>query len=138
MVDVDDTIIEVHGYQKQGARFGPGVRGLNALLATALTISSAPVILGQQLWQGKTWSAKGAARIVGDALTTFGRTGTGGSRPLLRADSAFYSHAIINTAINAGADVLVTVRMDPAVGVAIATIPNDAWEMLEYTDSIRD
>ena len=35
LVDVDDTIIEVHGYAKQGAGFGySGVRGLNALLAT--------------------------------------------------------------------------------------------------------
>src|SRR5689334_5897358 len=32
-VDVDDTIIEVHGHAKQGAAFGySGVRGLNALL----------------------------------------------------------------------------------------------------------
>ncbi|MEX3601263.1 IS1380 family transposase, partial [Kocuria carniphila] len=37
-VDVDDTIIEVHGYQKQGSGYGySGVRGLNALLATAST-----------------------------------------------------------------------------------------------------
>ncbi len=43
MVDLDDTIIEVHGYDKQGAGFGySGVRGLNALLATASTSSSAP------------------------------------------------------------------------------------------------
>ena len=35
MVDVDDTIIEVHGYAKQGSGYGySGVRGLNALLAT--------------------------------------------------------------------------------------------------------
>src|SRR5436190_21963293 len=35
LVDVDDTIIEVHGHAKQGAGFGySGVRGLNALLAT--------------------------------------------------------------------------------------------------------
>jgi hypothetical protein len=34
----DDTIIEVHGYAKQGAGFGySGVRGLNALLATSTT-----------------------------------------------------------------------------------------------------
>jgi hypothetical protein len=34
-VDADDTVIEVHGYAKQGAGFGyTGVRGLNALLAT--------------------------------------------------------------------------------------------------------
>jgi len=140
MVDLDDTIIEVHGYQKQGAGFGySGVRGLNALIATASTSASAPVILGQRLRQGKTGSPKGAARIVGDALATLRRTGAGvGARPLLRADSAFYGHATIGTAIKAGADVSVTVRMDPAVKAAIATIPDDGWTMIEYTDSIRD
>jgi hypothetical protein len=140
MVDLDDTIIEVHGYQKQGASFGySGVRGLNALIATASTSSSAPVILGQRLRQGKTGSSKGAARIVGDALATLRRTGVAaGARPLLRADSAFYGYATVGTAITAGADVSVTVRMDPAVKAAIAIIPDDAWEMIEYTDSIRD
>jgi hypothetical protein len=140
MVDLDDTIIEVHGYKKQGASFGySGVRGLNALLATASTSVSAPVILGQRLRQGKTGSPKGAARIVGDALATLRRTGVAtGVRPLLRADSAFYGHATVGTAIKAGADVSVTVRMDPAVKAAIATIPDDAWEMIEYTDAIRD
>src|SRR4051795_151567 len=30
IVDIDDTIVEVHGYQKQGAAFGySGIRGLN-------------------------------------------------------------------------------------------------------------
>lgn len=140
MVDLDDTIIEVHGYQKQGASFGySGVRGLNALLATASTTSSAPVILGQRLKQGKTGSPKGAARIVGDALATLRRTGIAtGVQPLLRADSAFYGHATIGTAITAGADVSVTVRMDPALKTAIQAIPDDAWEMIEYTDAIRD
>jgi hypothetical protein len=140
MVDLDDTIIEVHGHQKQGASFGySGIRGLNALIATSSTSSSAPVILGQRLRQGKTGSPKGAARIVGDALATLRRTGiTGGARPLLRADSAFYGYATVGTAIKSGADVSVTVRMDPAVKAAIATIPDDAWEMIEYPNAIRD
>ena len=140
MIDVDDTIIEVHGHKKQGAGFGySGVRGLNALLATASTTSSAPVILAQRLRQGKTGSAKGAARIVGDALATLRRTGvTAGARPLLRADSAFYGHATVGTALGAGADVSVTVRMDPAVKAAIANIPDDAWTMIKYTNAIRD
>lgn len=57
---------------------------------------------------------------------------------LLRADYAFYGHASIGAAINAGADVSVTVRMDPAVKAAIAAIVDDAWETIEYTDAIRD
>ena len=50
LVDVDDTIIEVHGYAKQGSGYGySGVRGLNALLATVSTATAAPVIVAQRL-----------------------------------------------------------------------------------------
>src|SRR5690606_2460304 len=46
VLDVDDTIVEVHGYAKQGAGFGYSrVRGLNALLATVSTDQAAPVIV---------------------------------------------------------------------------------------------
>src|SRR4051794_25116589 len=42
LVDVDDTIVEVHGYAKQGSGYGySGVRGLNALLATVSTSTAA-------------------------------------------------------------------------------------------------
>lgn len=140
MVDLDDMIIEVHGYQKQGASFGySGVRGLNALIATASTSTSAPVIVGQRLRQRKTGSPKGAARIAGDALATLRRMRPGSRvRPLLPADSAFYTHATIGTAITAGADVSVTIRMIANVRAAIAAIPNDAWETIEYPRAIRD
>jgi len=61
-VDVDDTIIEVHGHQKQGAGFGySGVRGINALLATVSTATSAPVIIAQRLRKGASGSPRGAA-----------------------------------------------------------------------------
>jgi hypothetical protein len=43
-LDVDDTIIEVHGHQKQGAGFGySGVRGLNVFIATLKTVAGAPI-----------------------------------------------------------------------------------------------
>jgi hypothetical protein len=139
-VDVDDTIIEVHGHQKQGAGFGySGVRGLNALLATAATTVSAPVVLAQRLRRGGSGSPRGAARLVRDSLATLRRLpGMKGSRVLLRADSAFYGHATISAATRAGAAVSVTARMDPAIKRAIATIPDDAWEAIEYTDAIYD
>lgn len=141
MLDLDDTIIQVHGYQKQGAGFGySGVRGLNALLAVASTSQSAPVILAQRLRKGPTGSPKGAARILGDALATLRRMNAGGEPPrvLVRADSAFYGHATVGTAIKAGANVSVTVRMDPAVKAAITTIEEHAWTKIEYTNAIRD
>jgi hypothetical protein len=41
-IDLDDTIVEVHGYAKQGSGYGySGVRGLNALLATISTEQAA-------------------------------------------------------------------------------------------------
>src|SRR5512141_2912070 len=64
MVDIDDTIIEVHGYTKQGSGYGySGVRGLNALLATVSTIDSAPVVVAQRLRKGSCGSPRGAKRL---------------------------------------------------------------------------
>ena len=50
LVDVDDTIGQVHGYAKQGAAYGySGVKGLNLQLATISTPVSAPVIAQARL-----------------------------------------------------------------------------------------
>ena len=70
-LDIDDTVRATYGYAKQGAGFGySGVKGLNALLATISTPSSAPVIVATRLRKGSTNSARGAARLVADALRT--------------------------------------------------------------------
>ena len=91
LVDIDDTIIEVHGHAKQGAGFGySGVRGLNALLATVTTTNSAPVIVAQRLRKGSCGSPRGAKRLVADALKTVRTLHPADVKPLLRADSAFY------------------------------------------------
>ena len=64
LLDVDDTIIEVHGHAKQGAGFGySGVRGLNALLATLATATAAPVIVAQRLRKGSAGSPRGAKHL---------------------------------------------------------------------------
>ncbi|WP_426978404.1 IS1380 family transposase [Pseudarthrobacter sp. O4] len=141
-VDVDDTIIEVHGYAKQGSGYGySGVRGLNALLATVSTKDTAPVIAAQRLRKGAANSARGAKRLITDALPTLKGLQAGGQsrgRVLCRFDSAFYGHAAVSAALAGGAEVSVTVRMDPAVKRAIAGIPETAWETIEYTDAVFD
>ena len=139
VVDIDDTIVEVHGYQKQGAAFGySGVRGLNALLATVSTDQVAPVIAAQRLRKGSVGSPRGAARLAADTLALIGRSHLAGRHVLVRADSAFYSHALVTAVLTAGADVSITVRMDPAVKRAITTIDEDAWTTIKYTDAIYD
>src|SRR3954463_15237059 len=139
LLDLDDTIIEVHGYAKQGAAFGySGVRGLNALLATVSTAQVAPVIAAQRLRTGNGGSARGAARLATDALSLIRRSQLAGRNVLLRADSAFYSHALVTAVLKAGAEVSITVRMDAAVKRAITTIGEDAWTTINYPDAIYD
>ena len=139
LLDVDDTIIAVHGYAKQGAGFGySGVRGLNALLATLGTATTAPVIVAQRLRKGAVGSSRGAKRLVSDAVRTTRRL-LGKTQPVLvRMDSAFYGRGAVHAAINGGAAVSVTVRMDKAVKKAIATITDHAWTTIEYPDAIFD
>jgi DDE family transposase len=139
LLDVDDTIIEVHGHAKQGAGFGySGVRGLNALLATLCTATSAPVVVAQRLRKGAAGSPRGAKRLVGDAVKA-ARWLLGASAPILvRADAAFYGRGPVRGALAGGAEVSVTVRMDQAVKAAIAAIPDDAWTTIEYTDAVFD
>lgn len=139
MVDIDDTIVEVHGHHKQGASFGySGVRGLNALLATVSTEQIAPVVAAQRLRKGSAGSPRGAVRLAADTLALIRRTCLAGRPVLVRADSAFYSHALVTAALKTGAHVSVTVRMDPAVKRAIAAISDDAWTTIKYTDAIYD
>jgi hypothetical protein len=141
LVDIDDTIVEVHGYAKQGSGYGySGVRGLNALITTVTTADAAPVIAGQRLRKGACGSARGAARMIADTLATVARLRSPGStaKPLLRADSAFYGYPTVGAAIRGGAQVSITVRLDPKVRAAIADIPEDAWTAIEYTDAVYD
>lgn len=140
MVDIDDTIIEVHGYAKQGSGYGySGVRGLNALLATASTKDTAPVVVAQRLRKGSCGSPRGAKRLVAEALkTTRTLSASPAQRPLVRADSAFYGADVVNAARRGGADVSVTVRMDKRVKAAITAIGEDAWTPIEYTDAVYD
>jgi hypothetical protein len=140
LVDIDDTIIEVHGYSKQGSSYGySGVRGLNALLATATTETSAPVVVAQRLRKGSCGSPRGAKRLVADALKTTKKLPTcAESRILVRVDSAFYGSATVGAVLRGGADVSVTVRLDKRVKAAISTIGDDAWTPIEYTEAVFD
>ena len=138
-LDVDDTVIEVHGHAKQGAGFGySGVRGLNALLATLATAATAPVIVAQRLRKGACGSSRGAKRLVGDAVKQARRLLGPGATVLVRMDSAFYGRAPVWAAIAGGADVSVTVRMNPQIKAAIAAIDAEAWTTIEYTDAVFD
>ncbi|WP_179377761.1 IS1380 family transposase [Rhodococcus sp. ACS1] len=106
------------------------------------------MIIGQRLRRGACGSARGAARMIADALATVdrlrthaaGTSGDGAPKVVVRGDSAFYGHPTIGAALRAGADVSVTVRLTSTIKRAIASIGDDksAWTPIEYTDAVYD
>ena len=137
-VDIDDTVKQTYGYAKQGAGYGySGVKGLNALLATVSTPPAPPVIVATRLRKGSANSARGAARLVADAVRTARRAGASGTL-IVRADSAYYSHDVMAAARRAGAQFSVTARMTPAVTGAIAAIAEKAWTPIRYPNAVWD
>jgi hypothetical protein len=139
LLDVDDTVIEVHGYAKQGAGFGyTRVRGINALLATLSTTSSAPLIVAQRLRKGACNSARGAKRLVGDAVKTARRLLGPKAKVLVRMDSAYYGRGPVHAALAGGAAVSVTVAMDNRIRAAITSLGEESWTPIEYTHAIFD
>jgi len=137
-VDIDDTIKATHGYQKQGAGHGyNGVKGLNALVAIVSTPISVPVIAATRLRRGPANSARGAARIVADALVTAKACGAGGL-VTVRADSAYYGHDVVAAARRGGARFSITVRMNRTVVKAISEIKESAWVSIHYPNAIWD
>ena len=139
MLDIDDTVVEVHGHAKQGAGFGYNkIRGLNAAIATLATPGSAPMIVAQRLRKGSTSSPKGAKRLVSDAVATTRRLLVADQPVVVRADSGFYGVPTVGAAITGGADVSVTVKLNAHVRRAITTIGDDAWAPIEYPNSVKD
>jgi hypothetical protein len=137
-IDVDDTIRATHGYAKQGAGYGYSkVKELNALLATVSTPLAAPVIAATRLRKGSVNCARGAARLVADALATATRAGASGLR-ILRADSAYYTHDVVAAARRAGSRFSITARMTRTVTAAIASVGEDAWTPIHYPHAIWD
>ena len=142
-IDIDDTVKATYGYAKQGAGYGySGVKGLNALIATVSSPLSAPVVVACRLRKGSTNSARGAARLVADALKTAKNAGAGGPAGtgliVLRADSAFYGYEVLVAARRAGARFSVTVRSSPAVTRAIANIDQTGWQPIHYPNAVWD
>jgi len=140
-VDIDDTMKATYGYAKQGAGYGyNGVKGLNALLGTITTPNGAPLICGALLRKGNTSSARGAARFVAGCVHTAKDAGAGadGGLVVMRADSAFYSHAVVAAARRGGARFCITARQNRSVQAAIATIDEAGWTPIQYPNAIFD
>lgn len=144
-IDVDSVQRRVYGGTKQGAAFGHAkiasksllVRGLNVLAATVSTPLAAPVVAAARLRGGNAGSARGAATLVAEAITTARQAGATGLI-VVRADSAYYAGAFVAACRRNHARFSITVRMDPKVRRAIAAIPDQAWTAIKYPNAIYD
>ena len=118
------------------------MHGLNALLATVSTPTAAPVIVANRLRKGSANSARGAARLVADALTTAKAAGAGGPDGnrliVLHADSAYYNHDVVAAARRAGVRFSLTARSNPQVSTAIERIDQTAWTAISYPNAVWD
>lgn len=138
MVDIDDTIVEVHGYAKQGSGYGySGARGLNAVdhhghHRWCGTGHRRPVVTLRRL-RIRAWGGPDGRRHPGQ--TGPPTIAAVDDKAAAAADSAFYGYP---AAIRGGAQVSITVRLDPKVRAAIAAIDDDAWTPIEYSDAVYD
>ena len=126
-VDIDSTITEVCGHQKQGASYGyTKVLGYHPLLAVRADTGE---VLHCRFRAGRANSGRGAARFVDELVARVRRCGAGG--PLtVRADSGFWSAKVIARLDAHQVLYSITARRTSTVTAAIDTITEDAWQAL--------
>jgi hypothetical protein len=130
-IDLDSTICEVHGRDKQGAAYGyTKVLGYHPLVATRADTGE---ILHIRQRKGSAGSGRGAKRFIEELVARVQRAGASG--PLtLRADSGFFSWKTIATLKAKNVAFSITVPKNPAVATTIEGIGDEAWTPIGYTE----
>ncbi|MFJ8582509.1 IS1380 family transposase [Micromonospora sp. NPDC093277] len=111
------------------------VRQLQA--ATLSTPLSAPVIAATRLRSGNAGSARGAASMIAEAITTARSCGATG-QIVVRADSAFYAKTVITTCRRRHVRFSVTTRIDARIRAACDSITDDEWVDIQYPQAVWD
>jgi hypothetical protein len=128
-LDLDSTIVEVYGRGKQGAAFGyTKVRGYHPQLATCAETGQ---VMFSRLRGGNAGAARGAKSFLTETVSRVRHAGATGELTV-RADSAFYSRAVLSTATKLDVRFSVTVRQDKKIRAAIEAIEESAWQPIPY------
>ena len=129
-IDLDSTICETYGLAKEGARHHgyTGARGYHPLLAVAAGTGD---VLMARLREGRANTARGAAHFLRE---TVGRVRYAGARGQLtvRADSGFYTHAVVAVCRRMDVRFSITIRQHNSLHNLIEAIPEDAWTPIPY------
>jgi hypothetical protein len=128
-IDLDSTICEVHGKQKQGAAYGyTHVLGYHPLLATRADTGE---VLHARLRKGS--SQRGTKRFVEELIARVRRAGVTGALTM-RTDAGFWSYALIDTLTRLKVTWSITVQINAQIRACIDTIGDDAWTPIVYPD----
>ena len=129
-IDVDSSIVETYGLAKQGGtRFTyTHVRGYHPLFATMAATSD---VIHTRLRAGNSHTARGAAGFLAETFARARKAGASG--PLtLRADSGFYSRAVVDACTKANVAYSVTVKLSKSLHGLISKIPEADWTPIPY------
>ena len=129
-IDLDSTICETYGLQKEGARHHgyTRVRGYHPLLAVAAGTGD---VLMARLREGRANTARGAAHFLGETIGRVRHAGATGQLTV-RADSGFYAHAVVTVCRARKVRFSITIRQHASVQRLIEAIPDDAWTPIPY------
>jgi DDE family transposase len=131
VIDVDSFVGEVCGSLKQGAAYGyTKLFGYHPILATRADTREA---LHIRLRKGSANTQKGMLRFTEELIARVTRAGATGVK-LLRADSGFWNTKVFERLERAGWQYSIGVRMIKTVQAAVAAIPEDAWQRIDYPD----
>jgi hypothetical protein len=131
VIDVDSTICEVEGKQKQGAAFGyTKVLGYHPILASR---GDTGEVLHARMRTGSANTARGARRFLDELIARVRRAGATGEI-VVRVDSGFWSNETIKTLGRLEVRYTMAVRTNTnGVAAAIAAIDEGAWRAIDYT-----
>lgn len=130
VIDLDSTICEVHGHQKQGAAYGyTRCLGYHPLLATR---SGTGEILFSRMRKGSAGSGRGIVRFIDELVAVVARAGATGPMTV-RADSGFWSWKLIDRLNANNIAWSITVTRQKRLLETIAAIPETDWVDIDYT-----
>jgi len=129
-IDIDSTVVETYGLAKQGGqRFAyTGVRGYHPLLAS---LAQTGELLHARLRGGSANTGRGAASFVAETVSRVRHAGATGMLTL-RADSGFYTGAVVSACRRHQVRYSVTARKNRGIQRAIDAIGDRDWVPIPY------
>jgi hypothetical protein len=131
VIDIDSTVCEVEGKQKQGAAFGyTKVLGYHPILASRADTGE---VLHARMRKGSANTARGARRFIDELIARVRRAGAIGEI-VVRLDSGFWSAETIKALGRLDVRYTMAVRTNTkGVARAIAAIDEGDWRAIDYT-----